>query len=177
MSVVSFAEWRPDVSDFSGAGQYTKNVLNVVPRGDGYGPFKSLSAFSTSLAGPCRGYFYARKSDGTVKIFAGTENKLYTLNSTSTSTSALGFLDVSQGSSSYSALSADANWQFTQFNKYVFATQQNAPLQFYSLTSSTDFRDAAGSPPQAAYITVVNRFLVLSGIMPSDTNATAYGIQ
>jgi len=165
MTVVPFATWRPDVSDYQGAGQFTNNVANVIPRGDGYGPFKSLSAYSDVLPASCRGYFYARKNDGTVAVFAGTSTKLYRFNSTSTSTSALGFIDVSQGSSAYSALSADANWQFTQFNKYVFATQQNAPLQIYSLTSSTDFQDAAGSPPQAAYITVVNRFLVLSGIL------------
>lgn len=176
MAVVPFADFRPDISDYRGAGLYSNNITNVVPRGDGYGPFNSLAAYSTALSSSCRGYFYARKSDGSVAIFAGTSTKLYKFNSTSTSTSALGFVDASQSSSAYSALSIDANWQFAQFNKYVFATQQNAPLQIYSLTSSTEFQDAAGSPPQAAYVTVVNRFLVLSGIINSAT-PTAYGIQ
>ena len=39
------------------------------------------------------------------------------------------------------------------------------PPQFYSLTTSTAFADITGSPPQAAYVSVVNRFLVLSGIL------------
>lgn len=158
--IVPFAEYRPDVSDFSGAGDHTANILNVYPRGDGYGPVPRLQSYSSPMAAACRGYFFARKNDGSVQVFSGTSTKLYSMDNT-----ALTFTDVSQGSSAYSALSADAHWQFAQFNKWVFATQQNAPLQAYSLTSSTEFADAAGSPPQAAYVSVVNRFLVLSGII------------
>ncbi len=166
MPVISFAEYRPDVSDYSGAGDHTANLLNVVPRGDGYGPVRSLTSYSATIGtSPCRGFFYARKNDGTVTVFAGTSQSLYKLDSTSTSTSVLTWSNVSQGSSAYSALSANAHWQFEQFNKYVVAVQQNVPPQVYSLTSSTDFQDLAGTPPQAAYVSVVNRFLVLSGIL------------
>src|SRR4249920_3832829 len=160
MPIIPFAEFRPDISDFNGAGQYNNNVLNVFARGDGYGPAPSLQAYTSTLGSACRGYFQARKNDGSVAIFAGTSNKLKLLDNTT-----LTFGDVSQGSSSYSNLGATANWQFAQFNKYVFATHQNVPLQVYSLTTSTEFADAAGSPPQAAYISVVNRFLVLSGVI------------
>jgi hypothetical protein len=65
----------------------------------------------------------------------------------------------------YSSLSSDAQWQFAQFGNLVFATQKNAPLQVYNLASSTAFADCAGSPPQASYISVVGRFLVLSGLL------------
>lgn len=155
--MLSFAEWRPDVSDYQ--GQTTKTILNVVPRGDGYGPFLDIVAFTTAMAAACRGYFYARKADGSITVFAGTSTKLYNLNNTTGA-----WADVSKGASTYSALSNNAQWQFAQFNNYVFATQANAPLQVFDLTLSSAFADAAGSPPQAAYITVVNRFLVLSGI-------------
>ncbi len=161
MPVIPFGEYRPDVSDYTAAGQFTNNISNVVPRGDGYGPVRSLSAYSATIGtSPCRGFFYARKNDGTIAVFAGTSQSLYMMDN-----SALTWSNVSQGSSAYSALSAAANWQFEQFNKYVIAVQQNVPPQFYSLTSSTDFQDLAGSPPQAAYVSVVNRFLVLSGIL------------
>jgi hypothetical protein len=41
--------------------------------------------------------------------------------------------------------------------------------QVYDLTSSSAFADLAGSPPKAAYIAVVNRFLVISGLAsPND---------
>jgi hypothetical protein len=57
MPLIPFGEYRPDVSDYQAAtGQ---NVLNVVPRGDGYGPFKSLAAISQSLGLQCRGAFAA----------------------------------------------------------------------------------------------------------------------
>ena len=85
--------------------------------------------------------------------------KLYQLDN-----STLQFNDVSKALGTYAALSNNANWTFEQFNKYVIAAQVNVPPQFFSLTTSTDFQDITGSPPQAAYVTVVNRFLVLSGI-------------
>lgn len=157
MPVLSFGEYRPDVSDYS--GQHTRTILNVLPRGDGYGPFSNSTAFTSALAAACRGYYYARKADGSITVFAGTSTKLYNLNNTTGA-----WTDVSKGAGTYSALSSNAQWQFAQFNNLVFATQANAPLQVFDLTLSSAFADAAGSPPQAAYITVVNRFLVLSGI-------------
>lgn len=65
----------------------------------------------------------------------------------------------------YSALTSTAQWQFAQFGNLVFATQANAVLQVFDLSSSTAFANCAGSPPQAAYISVVGRFLVLSGLL------------
>ena len=37
MPLITFGEYRPDVSDYE--GQATRNIRNVIPRGDGYGPF------------------------------------------------------------------------------------------------------------------------------------------
>lgn len=164
MAIVPFAEFRPDLVDFKSAGQYTDNIVNALPRGDGYGPVASLQSYATALSTPCRGFFFGRKNDGTVAVFAGTSTKLWLLDNTT-----LTFTDVSQGSSAYSGLGSDAHWQFEQFNKYIVAVQQNVPPQFYSLTSSTDFQDLAGSPPQAAYVTTVNRFLILSGIIAPNS--------
>jgi hypothetical protein len=165
MPLLAYGEYRPDVSDYE--GQATRNILNAVPRGDGYGPFPSFSAYTSALPAPCRGAFYALKSDGTVVTFAGTGTKLYKLNNTDFT-----WTDVSKGSSSYSALSATAQWQFAQTGNFVFATQANAVLQIFDLSSSTAFADALGAAPQAAYISVVGRFLVLSGLL-----STPYRIQ
>lgn len=158
MPLLAFGEYRPDVSDYE--GQATRNIQNVVPRGDGYGPFSSFSAYTAALPAPCRDAFYALKSDGTVVTFAGTATKLYRLNNTDFT-----WLDVSKGGASYSQLSASAQWQFAQTGNLVFATQANAVLQVFDLTSSTAFDNALGAPPQAAYISVVGRFLVLSGLL------------
>ena len=165
MPLLEFGAWQPDVTDYEGPNVY--NIQNVLPRGDGYGPFPDFSSFTQALPGVCRGAFYALKSDGSVEIFAGTSTKLYQLNNTT-----FGWTDVSLSGGSYSALSSNANWQFAQTGNFVFATQANAVLQVFDMSSATTFVNALGSPPQAAYISVVGRFLVLSGLL-----ANPYRIQ
>jgi hypothetical protein len=158
MPLLKYAQYKPDVSDYE--GDATRNILNVIPRGDGYGPFPSFSGYTFALPGPCRGAFYAlNTNDGTVTVFAGTSTRLYQLNNTTYT-----WTDVSAGGADYVALSSTAQWQFAQFGSKVFATQANVPLQVFTLGSSTAFAAATGSPPQAAYIAVVGRFLVLSGL-------------
>lgn len=158
MPLLQFGDFRPDTSDYEGTSMH--NILNVQPRGDGYGPFPSLSVYTGALPAACRGAFYALKSDGSVVTFAGTSTKLYKLNNTDFT-----WGDVSIGAGTYSALSANAQWQFAQTGNLVFATQANAVLQVFDLSSASAFANAAGSPPQAAYISVVGRFLVLSGLL------------
>jgi hypothetical protein len=73
----------------------------------------------------------------------------------------------------HTAVPAADQWQFAQFNNFVFAVQINTAPQVFDLTSSTAFADLGGSPPQARYIAIVNRFVVLSGLGSS----TPYRIQ
>jgi hypothetical protein len=158
MPLLRYAEYKPDVSDYE--GEATRNILNVVPRGDGYGPFPSFSAYTAALPSPCRGAFYALNDDGSVTTFAATSTRLYRLNNTDFT-----WIDVSAGGGSYSQLSPTAQWQFAQAGSLVFATQANVVLQVFNLKAGTSFGPALGSPPQAAYISVVGRFLVLSGLL------------
>ena len=60
--ILPFSPYAPDVADYQGAS--TKVATNVVPRADGYGPFKDQAVYTSALPAACRGYFYARKSDG-----------------------------------------------------------------------------------------------------------------
>ncbi len=158
MTVAPFPEWRPDVSDFRGTSSLT--IQNVLPRGDGYGPFPDFQALTSALPSFCRGLFFARKSDGSISVFAGTSTNLYQLNN-----STFTWTNVSLSGGPYAALSATFNWQFVQFNNFVIAVQQNVVPQVFDLTSSTAFAALGGSPPQASYIAVINRFLVLSGLL------------
>lgn len=161
MTLFQWGSYTPDVSNYEGASVNTIN--NVVPRGDGYGPFPSFSEYTQALPAACRGAFYALKSDGTVITFAATSTKLYQLDNTT-----FGWTDVSKGAGTYTPPtygSQAANWQWAQFGNLVFATQANTVLQVFDLSSSSAFADCAGSPPQAAYISVVGRFLVLSGLL------------
>lgn len=237
MPVMPFGEYRPDVSDYMGSA--SRNILNVLPRGDGYGPFPDFTAFSAALPAACRGAFYALKSDGTIVTFAGVSDRLFRLNNTDqtwvpvskvaavtsisnaspavvaytahgfsagdavvfttsgalptgltagtvyyvistgltadefrvSATSGGAAINTSSDGSGthsvtahYSAVSSTAQWQFVQFNNYVIAVQGNVAPQVFDLASSTAFADLGGSPPQAAYISVVGRFLVLSGL-------------
>lgn len=158
MPVLFFSEYRPDVSDYE--GNSSQDISCVVPRGDGYGPFPNFSAFTVALPANCLGSFAARKQDGSIAIFAGTATKLYMLSNTNGT-----WTDVSRSGGTYNTVPSGAIWKFAQFNNFVVATQANDVLQQYNLLSSTNFANIADSNcPQCAYVTVVNSFLVVSGI-------------
>jgi hypothetical protein len=165
--MIPFVDYRPDVSAYQNAGG-SQVIQNALPRADGYGPMPSLSAFSSALAAVCRGYFYARNADGSITLFAATSTKLYKLNNGS-----FAWTDVSKGGGSYSAVPNADNWQFAQFNNFVVAVNLNTAPQVFDLTSSTAFADLGGSPPQARYVAVVGRFLMLAGLGSS----TPYRVQ
>jgi hypothetical protein len=65
----------------------------------------------------------------------------------------------------YSILTAAAQWQWAQFGNLVFATQANVVLQVFNLQTDSAFAVCGGSPPQAAHISVLGRFLALSGLL------------
>lgn len=157
MAALLFGEYQPDVSDYN--TPHTANLSNVLPRLDGYGPMPSLGVFSEALGAICRGTFFARNTDGSIQVFAGTATKLYSLDNTS-----LTWTDVSKSGGTYSALSSTAMWTFAQFGSVIIACQANDAVQAFTLGSSSAFADLGGSPPNAAYVTVVNRFVVLSGL-------------
>ena len=54
MALLAFGDFRPDVSDYE--GQATRNIQNVIPRGDGYGPFPSFTAALNHSMGRRRRY-------------------------------------------------------------------------------------------------------------------------
>jgi hypothetical protein len=156
--MLAFPEYAPDIADYNGA--FTKTATNVVPRGDGYGPFKAHAVYSSGIPAACRGFFYARKTDGTVAVFAGTSTRLYLMSNTDFTWS-----DVSKGGSAYTGLSSAAQWQFAQFGNFVIAVHANVPPQVFDLSSSTAFADLSGSPPQAGGVAVVGRFLVMFNLL------------
>lgn len=163
--MLPFGEYKPDLSNFN--GQTTQLALNVVPRADGYGPWKALTPVTASLPAASRGTFYARKTDGTIVVFAGTSTRLYKLDNTT-----LAWTDVSKGGLAYSALPSTDHWGLAQFGNLVIAVQANTVPQVFDISSGSAFADLGGSPPQARYAAVVGRFLVLSGLL-----STPYRIQ
>jgi hypothetical protein len=154
---ILFGQYCPDVTDLG--TDISVLISGVFPRVDGYGPVPSLSELTAALPSACRGYYFARRTDGTVAVFAATSTKLYLLNNTTYE-----WADVSQGLGTYAALVAGDNWQFRQFNDLVIAVQANVAPQKFTLSSSSEFADLGGTPPQASHIAIINRFVVLSGL-------------
>lgn len=64
----------------------------------------------------------------------------------------------------YTELPAADQWQFAAHGNYVITVQANSAPQYYLVGTSSAFADLAGSPPQAKYIAIVGRFVVLSGL-------------
>lgn len=155
---LKFPEYAPDISAL-GTGTST-TISGVVPRADGYGPFPDLQEFTEALPDACRGCFFARRGDGSIAVFAGTSTRLYLLSNTNFT-----WTDVSKGGSAYSTLVATDNWKFDQFNDIVIAVQSNTVPQAFTLSSSSAFADLGGSPPQASHIAIINRFVVLTGLL------------
>lgn len=156
--LLSFGEWMPDISNLN--TQASALMLNVVPRADGYGPFASLLAFTTALPGICRGGFFARNADGSITLFAATDTRIYKLDNT-----AFTWTDVSKGGVAYPQLSSSARWRFVQFNNKVITVQVNTVPQVYDLAAPATFTDLGGGPPQAGLIAIINRFVVLGGLL------------
>jgi len=113
-----------------------------------------------AISQACRGFFYARKTDGSIAVFAGTATKLYQLNNTNFT-----WTMYQRGLGSYGTLPNTDHWQFAQFGNFVIAVQANVVPQVFNISSSSQFADLAGPPPQARYIAVVGRFVVLSGLL------------
>jgi hypothetical protein len=163
-AVLEFDQWAPDIEAIG--AETSAIVLNVYPRKDGYGPFQSFEAFTGALPAASRGFFFARRSDGSIAVFAGTSTDLYKLDNTT-----FEWENVSKGGVSYGPLVATDNWQFAQFNDFVIAVQVNTAPQKFVLSSSTDFVDLGGSPPQAAFVAIVGFFVVLTGLLSDPRRA------
>lgn len=161
---IAFPPWRPDVTSL---GTSSADIISgVVPKGDGYGPFKSFQDFSVALPANCRGFFFARNTDGSIAVFAGTSTDLYKLDNTT-----FLWVRVSKGGVSYGTLVASDCWRFAQFENLVIAVQINTVPQKFILGSSSAFVDLGGSPPQASHIAIVNGFILLTGLLSNPSRA------
>lgn len=155
---LEFGAYAPDLNDIGSSNSV--DILNVYPRKDGYGPFQDLQAFTLALPEGCRGFYFARRTDGSIAIFAGTTTELYLLDN-----STFAWTVVSKGGGPYSPLVSTANWQFAQFNDLVIAVQAGTVPQKYTLASGGNFADLGGSPPTAAFVSIIGFFVVLTGLL------------
>jgi len=145
-----FTDWLPDQPDNSGALNEAKNVT---PVSIGYQPFPNAEDFSDAAAENLNSVFVA-KYDTEVVLFAGGATKIFKFNS---STEALE--DKSKSGGYTSAFP----WKFVQFGKTVLAVNGTAPIQYWTIGTSTAFADVATSPT-VKQITVVRDFVVTGSL-------------
>lgn len=150
---IPFPAFEPDRSDFTGSA--SNNVVNAQPVADGWGPMPDLVEISQALASECRGAVYVRDSTGNYVIIAGTETRLYRLDTTDYS-----WDDISGPSAPYSVPLGDA-WVFTRFGTQLLIHNLNNPIQVYDIEAAGVCADLAGSPPKARYSWVSGDFVVL----------------
>ncbi len=144
------SSWNGWIDEFRFDVGVARSTSTFIPNG---GPY------DTEASAICRGLFYARKTDGSINVFAGTLKRLWLLDNT-----ILRWDEVSQSATAYASLPATHHWQFAQFGSIVIAVKPSTNPQAFTLGSSTAFADLSGSPPQAAFIAIVGRFVVLSGL-------------
>lgn len=162
MALLPFGEYRPDVSDYKGG--HSRTATNVYPRGDGYGPVPSFQSYTQALPAPCRGYFYARKSDGSIVIFAGTVDRLYSLDNTDfswTPVSQLQTVTITHASPGVISLTAHG---FASGDPVIFRTAGSLPS---GITAGTKYYVSDASDP--------DEFTVSATVGGAEINTTTNG--
>lgn len=168
MTVIAAAEYRPDVANLNTA--YSSDIRNVFPADGSYVPANSFSPTADALEAKPLGAITVISTNGTVRIFAGTGEKLWLLNNTT-----MAFDDVSQTSVTYGATDA-APWSFAVFGDFVIAVNQNDDPQVYEIGTDTEFRDLGGSPPRAGIVKVWGDFVVLMRLTSNPERAQWSGL-
>lgn len=152
--MIPFPLFEPDKSPFLfTAGD---NLINCLPRADGWGPLPLPVEISEALPSECLGAIAIKDPDNVISIYAGTATNLYKLNTSSNPNT---WDEISQTTDGYSVPIGD-RWSFTRFGDLLIAHNLGGVPQFIDITGSGDFADLAGSPPTAKFSWVAGDFLV-----------------
>lgn len=150
------AGFAPD-ADRTSPGIFT-DCENVVPYEGGFkGAPTAIATTASALAAECRGAVVATKLDGSRRIFAGTQTKLYELNGTS-------WTDRSAGS--YTG-SSESRWSFCQFGDTTIASNLSDAMQS---SSAGAFAAIAGAPKAKIVVSASNNF-----VLAFNTNDGTFG--
>ncbi|PHS03820.1 MAG: hypothetical protein COA78_17260 [Blastopirellula sp.] len=138
--MIMFPPFEPDKSQFNtSAGD---NLLNCLPRADGWGPMAQFIAVSDALPTPCLGAVFVRSYGGSFTVIAGTATDLYKLN---TATSPYSWDSISKSAGAY-AVPVNDKWTFTTFGDRLIAHNLGGATQFYDITAGGSFADLPGAP-------------------------------
>lgn len=150
---IPFPPFAPDKSKYDIGS--SDNVVNALPVADGWGPMPGLTEISSALPSECRGAVYVRTAAGNYRVIAGTETRLYELNTTNFT-----WTDIS-GAGAPFAVPLQDSWTFTRYGDKLVAHNLANAIQVYDVEAGGTFSALAGSPPKAKYSWVAGDFLVL----------------
>ena len=156
---VKWLGYAPD-ADEKIQGIWT-NCANVVPTLKGFkgAPTPQTGELNTAVASTVTGSSVIRKLDDTIRVFVGTETKLYEAGATS-------WTDRTRASGGDYSLGAQDRWRFAQFSDNTLAVAKTDTLQ---RSTTGAFADVSGAP-KASIVETVNNFAFLF-----DTNEATYG--
>jgi hypothetical protein len=151
--IVGFA---PD-ADRTTPGIFT-DCANVIPYEGGFkGAPTPIATTTAPLAAEARGAVVTTRLDGSRRILAGTQTKLYELSSTT-------WTDVSAGT--YTG-STESRWSFCQFGDTTIASNLSDDMQS---SVSGAFAAIAGAPKAKIVVSASNNF-----VLAFNTNDGTYG--
>lgn len=150
------AGFCPD-SDKTTPGIFT-SCANVVPYEGGFrGAPTPVATTAAALAAEARGAVVTTKLDGSRRIFAGTQTKLYELN---------GAVWTDRSAGTYTG-STESRWSFCQFGDTTIATNLSDDMQS---SASGSFAAIAGAPKAKIVVSASNNF-----VLAFNTNEGTYG--
>jgi hypothetical protein len=156
---LNFGEWMPDQPGISGA---LNDAKNVVSQAIGYGPLPTSAIFSDAASEDLTTLVAGKTPSNTTKLFAAGSTKIFDV-------SGVGALTDASKAGGYTPNANDDRFRFTQFGNVIIGTNNNNPMQAYTLGTSTDFADLAAGAPICKYLTVVRDFVVTAFTTESST--------
>lgn len=155
MPEIRFGKWQPDLPPPDAELTVCKNVLPV----DGtYRQAKEMQPVGDQIPGIIRGAFRAFDRQGNAYVYAGTEDSLHWGSSAQWNTTS-GF-----------TLYEEQYWRFTQYGKWVLATNYTDPVQVASVGGGFQ---AASDAPKARTLGVIRDFVVAGDIVSFDFEPNA----
>lgn len=153
--IIPFKELEPDRGGLD-TGLLTI-ARNCYPNTIGWGPMPSLAPYgSNALPSACRGIAFVKTKAGAYQVFAGTATKLYKLVAGS-------WVDYTRTVGGNYSLTADAQWQFTQYDSKLIAVNGTDVPQVLDIESgAANFSALGGSPPVARYVWTTGDFVFLA---------------
>lgn len=164
---IQLPPFEPDRPSFAPSASTV--VSNVKPVRDGWGPLESLSIFTEALADTCLGAIAVRTSTGAYKIFAGTSDALYQLDTTDYSW-------TDRTGTTTPAVPAGGHWWFEVYGDNLLCGNLGTAMQYIDIDSGTAFADVAGSPPNSKYAAVAGEYLLIGHLSSNPRRVQTSGL-